>query len=54
MRNIKEDIEGDESKLSDEKYDYNLGRDAYTFLLFLKDSNFYSSFYKTHIGEITR
>ena len=31
-----EDCEDENSSLSEEKYNYNLGRDALTFLLYLK------------------
>jgi hypothetical protein len=41
MKNMKEDLEDEDSQLSDKQYDYNLGRDALTFMKFLKDCDFY-------------
>jgi len=38
MKNMKEDIDDEDSNLSEEKYDYNVGRDALTFMKFLKNS----------------
>jgi hypothetical protein len=33
MKNIKEDLYDEDSKISSEKYDYNIGRDVHTFMV---------------------
>ena len=44
---MKEDIESQDAPLSEEHYDYNVGRDALTFMVYLKNSYFYKEFYRS-------
>ena len=53
MKNMKEDIDDEDSNLSEEKYDYNVGRDALTFMKFLKNSQFYQTLYNDQLGELS-
>ena len=53
MKNMKEDIDDEDSNLSEEKYDYNIGRDALTFMKFLKNSQFYKTLYNDQLGELS-
>ena len=48
---MKDDIDDEETNLSEDHYDYNVGRDAHTFLVFLRDSDFYKQFFKTQLGQ---